>query len=59
MEDVTVIFYGDSCTYGAASSFAYGYSPFQYSYALLVTNALADLFDYTVHYASAVGPMPG
>lgn len=58
-EDVTVIFYGDSCTYGAASSFAYGYSPFQYSYALLVTNALADLFDYTVHYASAVGPMPG
>ncbi len=58
-EDVTVIFYGDSCTYGAASSFAYGYAPYQYSYALLVTHALADLFGYTVHYASSLGPVPG
>lgn len=58
-EDVTVIFYGDSCTYGAASSFAYGYAPYQYSYALLATNALADLFGYTVHYASSLGPVPG
>lgn len=51
-EDVTVMFYGDSCTYGAASSYAYGYPPYQYSYAMLVTNALAELFDYTVHYVS-------
>ncbi len=61
-EDVTVIFYGDSCTYGAASSFAYGYSPYQYSYALLVTEALADLFGYTVKYIPAdlpeTGPTP-
>jgi hypothetical protein len=61
-EDVTILFYGDSCTYGAASSFAYGYSPKQYSYALLVTNALADIFGYTVHYQktklSGTGPIP-
>ncbi len=61
-EDVTILFYGDSCTYGAASSFAYGYSPNQYSYALLVTNALADIFGYTVHYEktklSGTGPVP-
>ncbi len=61
-EDVTVIFYGDSCTYGAASSFAYGYAPYQYSYAILVTEALADLFDYTVRYVSpnlsGTGPIP-
>ena len=61
-EDVTIVFYGDSCTYGAASSFAYGYAPKQYSYALLVTNALADIFGYTVHYEksklSGTGPMP-
>ncbi len=61
-EDVTVIFYGDSCTYGAASSFAYGYAPYQYSYALLVTQALADMFGYTVKYIPAnlpeTGPIP-
>ena len=61
-EDVTIVFYGDSCTYGAASSYAYGYAPNQYSYALLVTNALADIFGYTVHYERSklpdTGPMP-
>ncbi len=61
-EDVTIVFYGDSCTYGAASSYAYGYAPYQYSYALLVTNALADIFGYTVHYERSklpdTGPMP-
>ncbi len=61
-EDVTVIFYGDSCTYGAASSFSYGYAPHQYSYAILVTEALADLFGYTVKYVSpnlsGTGPIP-
>ncbi len=61
-EDVTVIFYGDSCTYGAASSFSYGYAPYQYSYSLLLTNALADLFGYTVRYInpglSGTGPIP-
>ncbi len=61
-EDVTIIFYGDSCTYGAASSFSYGYAPHQYSYAILVTEALADLFDYTVKYVSTglsgTGPVP-
>ncbi len=61
-EDVTIIYYGDSCTFGAASSFTYGYAPYQYSYTLLVTNALADLFGYTVKYVSTglpdTGPIP-
>lgn len=61
-EDITILFYGDSCTYGAASSFAYGYAPYQYSYALLVTNALADIYGYTVKYLNTrlrnVGPIP-
>ncbi len=52
-EDVTVVFYGDSCTNGAASSYNYNYAPYQYSYAFLVTEALADLFGYTVNYIAA------
>lgn len=49
-EDVTIIFYGDSCTYGAASSYAYGYAPHQKSYAMLFTETLAKLFGGSVHY---------
>lgn len=49
-DDVTIIFYGDSCTYGAASSFAYGYAPHQKSYAMLFTETLAKLFDGSVQY---------
>ncbi len=51
-EDVTVFFYGDSITYGANASWINGYSPRQYSYPILFTQALADLFAYTVHYES-------
>lgn len=61
-DNVTILFYGDSCTYGAASSFAYGYPPFQYSYALLVTNAIADIYGYKVRYIKpnleGTGPVP-
>lgn len=51
-EDVTVFFYGDSITHGASASFIGRYSPFQYSYSLLFTQALADLYGYTVKYVT-------
>lgn len=49
-EDVTIIFYGDSDTYGACSSYMDNHKPYQPSFAMLTTYALADLFDYTVHH---------
>ena len=49
-ENVTVMFYGDSITYGATSSWLNDLKPHQYPYALLFTEALADLYGYTVHY---------
>ena len=49
-EDVTVIFSGDSITYGANASWVNGYAPYQHSYPMLFVEALADLFDYTVQY---------
>lgn len=49
-EDVTIMFYGDSITNGASASFIYNYAPQQYSYPLLLTQALADLFGYNVHF---------
>ena len=49
-ENVTVFFYGDSITWGACSSFLEGAAPKQGSYAMLLVEALADLFDYTVKY---------
>ena len=51
-EDVTVFFYGDSITWGACSSFQENATPKQGSYAMLVVEALADLFDYTVKYVN-------
>lgn len=49
-EDVTFIFYGDSITCGANSSWYVGVEPSQHSYSMLFTEAVADLFDYTVNY---------
>lgn len=49
-KDVTVFFYGDSITYGATSSWMDDLKPLQYPYPILFTEALADLFGYTVHY---------
>ena len=49
-EDVTVFFYGDSITYGACSTYAEGVQPKQGAYAMLFTEALADLFGYKVTY---------
>ena len=54
-EDVTIFYYGDSITAGANSSFLHNYAQQQYSYSLLVTNAIADAFGYTVHYIDTQG----
>ena len=51
-EDVTLFFYGDSITHGASASFISNYAPYQYSYSLLFTQALADLYGYTVKYVT-------
>ena len=51
-EDVTVFFYGDSITWGACSTFAEGVNPKQGAYAMLFTEALADLFGYKVTYVN-------
>ncbi len=52
-ENVTVLFYGDSITFGANASWINGYAPHQMSYPILFVQSLADLFDYTVHYEAA------
>ncbi len=51
-EDVTVFFYGDSITWGACSTYAENVEPKQGAYAMLFTQALADLFGYTVKYVN-------
>ena len=51
-EDVTFIFYGDSITCGATASWFVGVDPGQYSYPMLFTEAVADLFGYTVNYVN-------
>ncbi len=57
-EDVTVFFYGDSITYGANATWLSNYEPQQYPYTILFTEALADLFDYTVHYEQGTARVP-
>lgn len=52
-ENVTVMFYGDSITYGASATWLANYAPYQDTYPMLVVKALADLFDYTVHFENA------
>ena len=51
-EDVTVFFYGDSITWGACSTYLEGVEPKQGAYSMLFTEALADLFGYTVKYVN-------
>ena len=51
-EDVTVMFYGDSITWGANASFTDGVMPKQGAYSMLFVEALADLFGYTVSYVN-------
>ena len=62
-EDVTFIFYGDSITCGANSSWYVGLPTadwnnpkkafYQWSYSMLFTQALADMFGYTIHFVDA------
>ncbi len=54
-DDVTFIFYGDSITCGASSSWYYsesfaGKNDIQWSYSMLFTQALADMFGYTIRF---------
>ena len=58
-EDVTIVFYGDSITHGASASGFYGKAPYQPPYAILFTQALADLFDYTIKYESYANKLTG
>ena len=58
-EDVTVMFYGDSITCGANASWFLSQDPGQHTYAMLFTEALADLFDYTVNYIDVSHLQPG
>ena len=58
-EDITVMFYGDSITCGANASWFLGQEPYQTTYAMLFTEALADLFGYTVNYIDVSHLKPG
>ncbi len=49
--DATVLFHGDSITYGANASLVQNTPPYQPPYPMLFTNALADLYGYTVRFA--------
>ena len=49
-ENVTVVFYGDSITYGASASFIDGYAPHQLSWSQLAVQKLAAEYGYSVHY---------
>lgn len=50
-EEVTVMFYGDSITHGADSSLLHGIPPFQPSFPILFSCALAELFGFYVRFA--------
>lgn len=49
-EDATIMFYGDSITYGACSSALQNFQPNAPSWALMFTNYLAKQFDCGVRY---------
>ena len=49
-KDVTVFFHGDSITYGSDASLTRGQPPFQPSFPILFTCALARLFDHSVRF---------
>ena len=49
-KDVTILFFGDSITYGRTSSFLTGEAPFLPSWSVLVTEELARRYGYSVKY---------
>ena len=62
--DATVLFYGDSITYGANASFLQRIPPYQPPYPMLFAEALARLSGHTLHFAppeaenAYAGPAP-
>lgn len=60
-EDVTFVFYGDSITYGANSSFVIGEEPFAPSWSQMFTQYVAKQYGYTVKYVTnqfTTAPVP-
>lgn len=58
-DDVTFIFYGDSITYGANAGFSIGIKPADgYSYTMLFTMAVADLYNYKVRFVASPNGTP-
>lgn len=63
-EDVTVLFYGDSITYGADASLVHGRPPHLPPYPMRFACAVAELYGYAVRFAlpgaesSYGGPFP-
>lgn len=49
-EDVTMVFYGDSITFGASSSSLFNCEPFEPIWPVMFTEYLADRYSYTVNY---------
>ena len=49
-EDVTIIFYGDSITNGANSSYHLNISPFTPTWAMLLTENIAKKYGYKIEY---------
>lgn len=60
-EDVTFVFYGDSITYGANSSFMIGVEPYAPTWPIMFTQYVAKQYGYTVKYVQnefAKAPVP-
>lgn len=51
-EDVTMIFYGDSITFGATSSSSANVHPYAPSYTQMFTQLLAQKYGYTIKYVN-------
>lgn len=49
-EDVTFVFYGDSITYGANSSYMVGVEPYAPTWPVMFTQYIAKQYGYTVKY---------
>ncbi|MBR6005762.1 MAG: SGNH/GDSL hydrolase family protein [Clostridia bacterium] len=63
-EDATVLFYGDSITYGANASLVHNLPPYSPPYTIMFVCALAEIYGYCVKFAlpeaenTYCGPFP-
>ncbi|MBR6005063.1 MAG: hypothetical protein IK063_02420, partial [Clostridia bacterium] len=63
-KDATVLFYGDSITYGANASFMHNIPPYSPPYTIMFVCALAEIYGYSVNFAlpeaenAYCGPFP-